>query len=154
MKYLCSLLLAATIVLTACASSNLDIAQHGEEMSAVQLFSQHQTFEHNHAAYEVSTAEVNALRQVTKPITIVSLFGTWCHDSEREVPRLVKLITRANNPKITLKLIAVNIKKQAPAKYHLKYTPTFIVFNDNQQEIGRIVERPKNNIATDIINML
>ncbi|MCB4234942.1 hypothetical protein LDL59_07065 [Kaistella anthropi] len=43
-------------------------------------------------------------------ITVV--MGTWCEDSYREVPRLMKILESMNFPEQKLKIIAVNRKKK------------------------------------------
>jgi len=126
---------------------------HGQVMSSSELLANHSEFKESYQDFTPSEKHIALLRQVNKPIKIIGLFGTWCHDSEREVPRIIKLIEQANNPNISLELIAVNTKKQAQSRFLLKYTPTFITFS-GEQELGRIVERPADNLAADIVNML
>lgn len=79
-------------------------------------------------------------------LQLVVLFGFWCHDSEREVPRLMKAVAQARLASV--RYIAVDRDKKAPGnvqqQYDLKYTPTVILF-DGQREIGRIIEQPDND---------
>jgi len=67
---------------------------------------------------------------------------------------LIKLLHKANNPLIKLQLISVNHQKQADEKYRLQYTPTFVVFDKAGVEIGRIVERPTDTLAADILSFI
>lgn len=155
MKHLSLLILIATSMLvTACAVSQPKIGEQGQSIGAQQLLNEFDAFAISHQNYKTAQDDVEQLRKIAQPLTIIGLFGTWCHDSEREVPRLVKLVEQANNPLIELKLIAVNIKKQAPEHYQLKYTPTFVVLDEEQQEIGRIVERPKVSLGKDIADFV
>lgn len=79
-------------------------------------------------------------------LTLVVLFGFWCHDSEREVPRLIKALAQA--PFSSVQYIAVDRDKKAPGdlhlRYGLRYTPTAILF-DGEREIGRIIEQPEGD---------
>ena len=81
------------------------------------------------------------------------MFGTWCHDSQREVPRLLKTfdLSGLEVPKLTL--VAVDRKKTDPLglakQYGLRYTPTFILLNDGK-ELGRVIERPKTGLTQDL----
>jgi thioredoxin 1 len=81
------------------------------------------------------------------------LFGTWCHDSQREVPRLLKLLDSSKVALASLKLVAVGYDKRDPegiaARYQLKYSPTIIVLTAGE-ELGRLVEKPKASIASDL----
>lgn len=146
--------LSLSMMTTACAVTPPAVSKQGQLMEVSELYAEHKTFQANHQSYTVDQTDVDLIRSVDQPLTIVALFGSWCHDSEREVPRLVKLLSQAQNPLIELKLIAVNTKKEAPASYRLKYTPTFLVMNAQQQEVGRIVERPAATLGQDIVNML
>ena len=90
-------------------------------------------------------------------IEITIMFGIWCHDSKREVPRMLKILDSYNFPKEKLSLIAVNRLKTKPhkdvEKYALEFTPTIIFFRDSY-EIGRIVEKPKKSLEIDILEIL
>lgn len=154
MKTIKTLLLSSVIVLTsACAAHSDSIDSQGIIISKTELMAQSPEFLNNYQNYATEQQQVDALKAIRTPIKIVTLFGTWCHDSEREVPRMIKLIEQANNPNITHQLIAVNQKKQAAEHYQLQYTPTFIIYK-NEQEVGRIVERPVTTLAQDIVNAL
>ncbi len=84
---------------------------------------------------------------------LVVLFGTWCPDSQREVPRLLKLIEQSGVKLAKLELVAVDREKQDPDGLHrqfdLKYTPTFVVM-DGDKELLRVVEKPEKSLAEDL----
>jgi len=58
---------------------------------------------------------------------------------------------------VIARLFGLDYTKSEPsgrAKIHdIKYTPTFIVYQNNR-EIGRIIERPKVSLIADISAML
>lgn len=91
--------------------------------------------------------------QALQGLSLLVLFGSWCHDSEREVPRLLKLLNQSGVKLQSLQLHAVNQQKQHPAQLHLQYqlqyTPTIVVLQGNT-ELGRIVERPIVSLAADL----
>jgi thiol-disulfide isomerase/thioredoxin len=110
-------------------------------------------FKRNFDAYEV-TAGIDGLPADLK---VMILFGTWCHDSEREVPRMLKLLAKSGVEEENISLISLDIRKEDP-EYRAKaldvrLTPTFI-FLTGGAELGRIVERPKVNLEHDIKTML
>jgi len=79
--------------------------------------------------------------------------GTWCHDSQREVPALLKILDAISFDKNRLRIIALSLTKDTPGKietdFDIKRSPT-IIFSRNQQEIGRFVEYPQKTIEQDI----
>ena len=150
-KILSALMLTSTmfVTLTSCASDKLFVG----EIKPSKLLTSYDDFNSEFSEFKIDGKEVSALKSINKPLDIHVLFGTWCHDSVREVPRLLKLLEQADNANISTKLIAVDYKKSAEEKYDLQYTPTFVVYSGNK-EIGRIIERPKDTIAQDIITMI
>jgi thiol-disulfide isomerase/thioredoxin len=92
-----------------------------------------------------------------RDIEIYVLFGTWCHDSQREVPRLLQLLNSLNIQENYIHLIGLNFLKNEPQdrgkSFQIKKTPTF-VFLRNQKEIGRIVEMPEVSLEADLLKIL
>ena len=86
-------------------------------------------------------------------VSVLMFFGTWCHDSEREVPRLLKLLETAGLNEDKLTLIALDYRKREPegraTKFNVRYTPTAIFLRDGE-EVARIVERPNTSLYEDI----
>ena len=120
------------------------------DISQAQLLERHEVFKRNYDAYEV-TAEIDGLSADMK---VKILFGTWCHDSEREVPRMLKLLVASGVKEENISLISLDIRKEEPegrAKaLGVRFTPTF-VFYSGSQELGRIVERPTISLRDDVI---
>ena len=119
------------------------------DISQAQLLERHEVFKRNYDAYEV-TAKIDGLPADLK---VKILFGTWCHDSEREVPRMLKLLVASGVKEDNISLISLDIRKEEPegrAKaLDVRLTPTFI-FSTGGMEIGRIVERPTESLKTDL----
>ena len=88
----------------------------------------------------------------TEDITVKVLFGTWCHDSKREVPKMLKILEAYGLEDKSISLVAVNPEKNEPIntinEFNLEFTPTFIFFR-NGEEIGRIVEKPNQSLVED-----
>ena len=124
------------------------------DISIKTLFQNHESFQDNYEEYQPG----NLLDPVLfRDIEIYVLFGTWCHDSQREVPRLLRLLNTLNIQENYIHLIGLNYSKNEPqdrGKYfQVKKTPTF-VFLRNQKEIGRIVEMPKISLEADLLKIL
>ena len=119
------------------------------DISQDELLERHEVFKRNYDAYEV-TAGIDGLPTGLK---VKILFGTWCHDSEREVPRVLKLLAASGVKEESISLIALDISKEEPwgreKVLGVKNTPTFIFFIGGT-ELGRIVERPSKSLIEDI----
>ncbi|MDC1387591.1 thioredoxin [Gammaproteobacteria bacterium] len=124
------------------------------DISINTLFKNHEGFQDNFEEYQPE----NLLDPLLlRDIEIYVLFGTWCHDSQREVPRLLGLLNALDIQENYIHLIGLNFLNNEPqgrGKYfQIKKTPTFI-FLRNQKEIGRIVEMPVISLEADLLNIL
>ena len=139
----------ATKSTTVGASHNIPELLVGDT-SAVQLFDAHPRFARGYEAFDAEVLEL------PDEVSVLLFFGTWCHDSEREVPRLVKLLETAGLSEDKLTLIALDYRKREPEgrarEFNVRYTPTAIFMREGA-EVGRIVERPKTSLSEDIKTM-
>ncbi len=158
------LLIGLLSLITACsqhssvtrqAHAHSTLGFHTGDIDQQQLLSRYPAFASQFQSFQPTAVDKAQMASIKESIQIVVLFGTWCHDSQREVPRLLKLLQGSEN--IQLKLFAVNTQKsdtQGVARQHqLRYTPTFIVIK-NGQEIGRIVEKPTQSLAQDLVTII
>ncbi|WOI39075.1 thioredoxin family protein [Alteromonas sp. CI.11.F.A3] len=122
------------------------------EISGEALLAQYPAFMDEYKSYQPSDAEIKAVSALEDD-TLLILFGAWCHDSEREVPRLLKTLDASGLDAPQFTLFAVDRKKSDPEgmaeKHALKYTPTFILMR-NGEEIGRVVERAETSLTQDL----
>ncbi len=127
-------------------------------ISESQLLSDFSGFNEKFQAFSISEQEQEIIAQWPETLQIDVYFGTWCHDSEREIPKLLKLLKA--NKHITSTLIALDYQKEDPQalakRSKVKYTPTIIVYRDKNKrdELGRIIERPNNSLIEDINQLL
>ena len=91
---------------------------------------------------------------------IETVMGTWCSDSLREVPKLLKIarLLRENyGVEIPLSFVAVDRAKQRPADLiegrNIEKVATFIYYR-NGSEIGRIVESPVGLFEDDLLAIM
>ena len=124
------------------------------DISIKTLFENHEGFQDNYEEYQSGNLLDPAL---FRDIEIYVLFGTWCHDSQREVPRFLQLLNSLNIQENYIHLIGLNFLKNEPLDrgkhFQIKKTPTF-VFLRNQKEIGRIVEMPEISLEADLLKIL
>ena len=107
--------------------------------------------------YQPDPVALEALRQIAQPVEIALVYGAWCPDSQREVPRFMRILKLADNTVITLTECEVNRKKQDAAgkaeEYSIRFVPTFIVIRGGT-ELGRIVETPEKSLEEDLVAIL
>jgi thiol-disulfide isomerase/thioredoxin len=127
-------------------------------ISETQLLNDFSGFSKGYQAFSITEEERELIAQWPKTLIIDVYFGTWCHDSEREVPKLLKILKA--NKGITPKLIALDYQKEDPQQLakenHIKYTPTIVIYRDEskKEELGRIIERPSKSLIEDIDQLL
>lgn len=112
-------------------------------------------FNRSYQAFELTDSDLEKIQTWGKNVTVDVYFGMWCHDSQREVPRLLKILE--SNGQVALNMVALDIKKSDPEglakQNNVKYTPTIIV-SMNGAEVGRIIEYPETSLVADIHKML
>jgi hypothetical protein len=125
-------------------------------ISASQLITEYPQFRSVYEQYQPSSAEMAAVKSISGKSLIV-LFGTWCHDSEREVPRLLKLLDLSGVKLQSLSLYGVNYNKQEPSnlhqQYNLQHSPTIILLQ-GESELGRVVEKPIVSLGEDLAGFI
>ena len=155
LQLITSLFLALSV--SACASQPDQTGQNGfyvGKISNAQIISQLESFQPSQNYF--SDTEIAQLRTIAEPIEVKVFFGEWCHDSVREVPRLLEMFKRANNPNIKTMFFALDTNKSDPdgiaVSHSIKRTPTIIVYK-NDKELGRFLEFPTTNWANDITTL-
>lgn len=112
-----------------------------------------------HDEYSLDQASVAELKKAKiNSYQILVFMGTWCEDSHREVPRLMKILEATDYPQEKLTIVAVNRKKESPGgedgPYNIHKVPTIIV-KKYGKELGRIVEFPKSGfIEKDLLEIV
>lgn len=112
-----------------------------------------------HDEYAVDQKAISQLRkEKINTYNILVFMGTWCEDSHRDFPRLLKVLEELKYPDNKLTIIAVNRKKESPSGdeslYNIQKVPTIIV-QKYGKEIGRIIEMPTTGyIERDLVEIL
>ena len=88
---------------------------------------------------------------------ILIVFGTWCGDSRRELPRFYKIADEVGYSKFNIDLVGVDRNRSSGKKLleDIEFTriPTFIFYREGK-EIGRIVESVEVSLESDIFEIL
>ncbi|HVR43403.1 MAG TPA: HEAT repeat domain-containing protein [Thermoanaerobaculia bacterium] len=101
------------------------------------------------AAYEPDPAVVEAIATSIRPGDRMEVYlGTWCSDSQREVPKLLKILDLLRDDygvSLPVDWVALDRSKSEPAEAiegkNIEKVATFIYYRDGE-ETGRIVETP------------
>jgi thiol-disulfide isomerase/thioredoxin len=96
-----------------------------------------------------------------KDISIQLFLGTWCGDSKREAPRLLKVLDDTGFPEKNIRIIALgsgdSLVKQSPqheeAGKGIFRVPTVIIYR-NGIEVNRINEFPALSLESDLYAIL
>lgn len=127
------------------------------ELAPQTLLNTLAVFNESYQAYAVDDAQLAAVKDLTQATEIITILGTWCPDCFREVPRLIKLLEKLDNPLIQARYLGVDRSKQdssgLAAQFEFNRIPTIIV-RQGGREIGRIVEQPKHSLQQDLAAIL
>ncbi len=118
-------------------------------------------FVKNYNSYAVNDSISTQVKLMLEKKKVVVYLGTWCGDSKREVPRMLKVLDACDLKKSQVKLIMLDNKdstyKQSPGHeekgLNIHRVPTFIIY-ENEKELGRIVESPVKSLEKDLFAIL
>jgi hypothetical protein len=115
-------------------------------------------YETEYASYSLDTATLNnEVINNVEQVEMTVVIGTWCSDSQREIPRFVKILNYLEYDTQKIIAIGVNRNKKAPFtevdELNIEYVPT-IIFKYEGKEIGRIIESPEESLEKDILSIV
>lgn len=100
-------------------------------------------FEPRYSEFEPQSEAMSTIKKNIKDYDIKVLMGTWCGDSKREVPKLLKILDEADYNYENLEMVAVDYNKTTPSKIeeelNVHRVPTIIFYKDGK-EVNRFVE--------------
>ena len=146
------------ISIVACTSSNNYQVMEGE-VDTDYLFNSPNTawFQKNYESYVVDDIALNKDFSKLDEFNIEIFMNIKCHDSEREVPRFLKILNSLNFSTENLRIILLNSDKKTSNGLeigkNITNTPT-IIFLKNSNEENRIVEFPYENLENDIFRII
>ena len=114
-------------------------------------------FLENYNAHLLNKALVSQIDSLFYDIEVTIYMGTWCEDSQREVPGFFKIIDALEANDQVQPIIGLNEDKVShdgsAEQAGVTNVPTF-VFSKDGQEINRIVEFPIISLEQDILDIL
>ena len=118
-------------------------------------------FKPNYDSYVVDSFTCNFIRPLLAGKSVTIFMGTWCGDSRREVPRVLKMLDCCGLPIKDITLVMVSNKdsmyKKSPqheeAGKNIVRVPTIII-EQKGIEFGRIIEFPVTSLEKDMLSIL
>ncbi len=114
-------------------------------------------FDENYEGHLLDTTAIQAIKPLLKDVSLKVFMGSWCDDSQREVPALFRILDAANYDYNNLEMIAVTHDKDTPQGYetdfNIEYVPT-IIFYRNGEVLNRIVEYSQITLEKDMLAIL
>jgi thiol-disulfide isomerase/thioredoxin len=92
-----------------------------------------------------------------KGLKIKVFMGTWCEDSQREIPHFFKLLDQIEFDTNNIEMHAMSEEKTTPQNFEQGleiYNVPTLIFTKNEYEINRFVELPVNSLESDIATII
>lgn len=120
-----------------------------------------QWFNPTFSSYQVDQDALAKIKKHIGEYRLLLFMGTWCSDSQREVPGIFKILEAAGYPTESIELYAVDdreeFKKTTPGgeakARNIVYVPTLII-EKNGKEVNRIIEMPVQSLEKDMLAIL
>jgi dipeptidyl aminopeptidase/acylaminoacyl peptidase/thiol-disulfide isomerase/thioredoxin len=118
--------------------------------------------------YEPDGEIVTTLEDAMLDVDIKIVFGTWCSDSRREVPRLWKILEEIGYPVDEVEMMAVGSSRftagmgidrklldwsDSVKKYYATERVATIILYRDGEELGRIEETPEGTLEEDLLKI-
>ncbi len=181
MKKIITVTLVTIVLLNACApkisgtKNKISVDNGGKPMligactkSALQQAPFDVWYNKNYSDYNVNDTITEYIKPLVAGKSFLLFLGTWCGDSKREIPRMLKIMKSSGVKRSQIKLVMVDnhdsVYKQSPGHeekgLNIHRVPTMIVYENlanrqaGKKELGRIVESPVVSLEKDLFAIL
>jgi len=114
-------------------------------------------FDDEYKNYTPNQLVINSIKPLKTEIKVLIVAGSWCGDTQRELPRFFKITNEIGVPNNNIEMIMVDENKKTAAfnisVIQVTNIPTFIFFKDGK-ELGRIIEKPQTTLEDDLAKLL
>lgn len=114
-------------------------------------------FDEEYNNYVPNQGIINSLKPLKNEIKVLIIAGSWCGDTQRELPRFFKIMNSIGVPNNQIEMIMVDENKKTAAfnisVIQVTNIPTFMFFK-NGKELGRIIEKPQITLEDDLAKLL
>jgi tetratricopeptide (TPR) repeat protein len=130
-------------------------------ISSMQMPAYKTWYDDSYNKYAVDAAAAQQIKPLLQNKRMEVFLGSWCGDSRREVPRMIKVLQAAGMDTTKLSIVFVDNSnaayKQSPQHEergkNIHHVPSFIVYED-KKEMGRIIESPLVSLEKDLLTIL
>jgi cyclophilin family peptidyl-prolyl cis-trans isomerase len=125
-------------------------------MTAERLLARVPDYEQRKREYAPDITVLEMMKSYVRAGDHVEVYmGTWCQDSQREVPRFLRVVDDLREQygvELPVQFFALDRSKQKPAEFvagkHVEKVATFIYYRGDE-ELGRIVEKTESPLFED-----
>jgi cyclophilin family peptidyl-prolyl cis-trans isomerase/HEAT repeat protein len=136
--------------------SNVSLPLEIGPMTAERLLARVPDYAERKSAYKPDVTVLEMMKSYVRAGDRMEVYmGTWCSDSQREVPKFLRILDDLRTQfgvELPVKFVAVDRAKQQPAELmagkHVEKVATFIYYRGDE-ELGRIVERTTSPLFED-----
>jgi len=155
-------IISSVIVFSSCSifnkNSNSKMILNGISTQAILAGNKNfNWFDEEYSNYVPNQGIINSLKPLKNDIKVLIIAGSWCGDTQRELPRFFKIMNSIGVPNNQIEMIMVDVNKKTAAfnisVIQVSNIPTFIFFKDGK-ELGRIIEKPIVTLEDDLAKLL
>ena len=114
-------------------------------------------YDKNYQDYKLDELIIEEIKPLIKDLEVTIFMGTWCEESQKDLPGFLKILDLVKLDKKKLQLIGMTEEKITPDNLEkdldIFNIPTYI-FKKNGKEINRIVEFPVETLEKDVLKIL
>jgi hypothetical protein len=114
-------------------------------------------FKVEYSAYAPDKEIIDQVSSLLNEVTITIVMGSWCEDSQKQVPRFMKVLNNSDPSFPEPVLICVDRDKKAGdvslEGMNILKVPTIIIYH-HKRELGRIIETPETTLESDFLFIL
>ncbi len=111
--------------------------------------------------YNIDMAALEGLDDRFYDVDMLVFLGTWCSDSQMQIPQFVRIIRYLGYDLDRMTMIALerdeNRVMSSPQRQEegldITHVPTFIFYEDGK-ELGRIIEFPEVSLEADLVRII
>jgi hypothetical protein len=114
-------------------------------------------------SYQPDASAIEQLRKVVGSYRVIAVLGTWCGDSEREIPRLHRVLEAVGGDRFSLWLIGVDrTKRVSDPGFPVgllpdnvpELVPMVFLLDSSDNELGRVVETAERPLEQLLVEWL
>jgi hypothetical protein len=163
-RYKAVLIPVVLLALDACSAPREELTPPGLDGNVMYGVSDMQWVLDNIVVFKTRTELISPnqqaadyLRDLRKSIDVKVFMGSWSVNAQIHVPALFSTLKRADNRRIVIQVIGLDQRLRdldgLAEKYEISVSPTIIV-EYRGTELGRILEEPTGDAASDIVDIL